>query len=62
MAPLRCCTRPIGRQMRAIADNPDLARACGIRSGRVLLTLWAVVGGLSALGGMMFGIKAVAAP
>lgn len=32
---------PIGRQMRAIADNPDLARACGIRSGQVLLALWA---------------------
>lgn len=53
---------PIGRQMRAIADNPDLARACGIRSGRVLLALWAVVGALCALGGMMFGIKAVVSP
>jgi branched-subunit amino acid ABC-type transport system permease component len=53
---------PIGRQMRAIADNPDLARACGIRSGRVLLTLWAVVGALCALGGMMFGVKAVVSP
>jgi len=53
---------PVGRQMRAIADNPDLARACGIRSGRVLLTLWAAVGALCALGGMMFGIKAVVSP
>ncbi len=53
---------PIGRQMRAIADNPDLARACGIRSGRVLIALWAVVGVLCALGGMMFGIKAVVMP
>lgn len=53
---------PIGRQMRAIADNPDLARACGIRSGRVLLALWAVVGALCALGGMMFGVKAVVSP
>ena len=53
---------PIGRQMRAIADNPDLARACGIRSARVLLALWAVVGVLCALGGMMFGVKAVVSP
>ena len=53
---------PIGRQMRAIADNPDLARACGIRSGRVQLALWAVAGVLSALGGMMFGVKAVVSP
>ena len=53
---------PIGRQMRAIADNPDLARACGIRSGRVLLALWAVVGALCGLGGMMFGVKALVSP
>ena len=53
---------PIGRQMRAIADNPDLARACGIRSGRVQLALWAVAGALCALGGMMFGVKAVVSP
>ena len=53
---------PIGRQMRAVADNPDLARACGIRSGRVLIALWAVVGVLCALGGTMFGIKAVVSP
>ena len=53
---------PIGRQMRAIADNPDLARVCGIRSERVLLALWAVVGTLCALGGMMFGVKAVVMP
>lgn len=53
---------PVGRQMRAIADNPDLARACGIRSGRVMLALWATVGALCALGGMMFGIKAVVSP
>jgi branched-subunit amino acid ABC-type transport system permease component len=53
---------PIGRQMRAIADNPDLARACGIRSAQVLLALWAVVGVLCALGGMMYGVKAVVSP
>ncbi|MEO8280415.1 MAG: branched-chain amino acid ABC transporter permease [Ideonella sp.] len=53
---------PIGRQMRAVADNPDLARACGIRSNRVLVTLWAVVGVLCALGGTMFGVKAVVSP
>lgn len=53
---------PLGRQMRAIADNPDLARVCGIRSERVLLALWGVVGSLCALGGMMFGVKAVVMP
>lgn len=53
---------PIGRQIRAISDNPDLARASGIRAKRVLLVLWAVVGVLCALGGMMYGIKAVVSP
>jgi branched-chain amino acid transport system permease protein len=53
---------PIGRQIRAIADNPDLARACGIRPARVQVVLWTIVGVLCALGGMMFGVKAVVMP
>jgi len=53
---------PIGRQIRAVADNPDLARACGIRPARVMLVLWVVVGVLCALGGMMMGVKAVVMP
>jgi branched-chain amino acid transport system permease protein len=28
---------PIGRQMRAVADNRDLARASGIRPGRIMI-------------------------
>ncbi len=53
---------PIGRQMRAVADNPDLARASGIRVRRVMLVLWSVVGVLCALGGVLFGAKAVVSP
>ncbi|MEO8346213.1 MAG: branched-chain amino acid ABC transporter permease [Betaproteobacteria bacterium] len=53
---------PVGRQMRAVADNADLARASGIRVNRVLVVLWAVVGLLCALGGALFGAKAVVAP
>jgi branched-chain amino acid transport system permease protein len=53
---------PVGRQMRAVADNPDLARASGIRANRVLLVLWAVVGALCALGGFLFGAKSVVSP
>ena len=53
---------PIGRQIRAIADNPDLARASGIRPARVQIVLWAIVGVLCALGGMMYGVKAVVMP
>src|SRR5438093_1493172 len=53
---------PVGRHMRAVADNPDLARASGIRANRVLLVLWAVVGALCALGGILSGAKAVVSP
>lgn len=53
---------PIGRQMRAVADNPDLARASGIRTRRVLIVLWTIVGVLCALGGMLFGAKAIVMP
>jgi branched-chain amino acid transport system permease protein len=53
---------PIGRQIRAIADNADLARACGIRPARVQVVLWAIVGVLCALGGVMYGVRAVVMP
>jgi branched-chain amino acid transport system permease protein len=53
---------PVGRQMRAVADNPDLARASGIRANRVRLVLWAVVGAWCALGGFLFGAKSVVSP
>lgn len=52
----------IGRQMRAVADNPDLARASGIRSRQIMVILWIIVGLLSGLGGVLFGIKAVVMP
>jgi branched-chain amino acid transport system permease protein len=53
---------PIGRQMRAVADNPDLARASGIRDGRIMLVLWVLVGILCALGGVLFGLKGTVVP
>ncbi len=53
---------PIGRQMRAVADNPDLARASGIRAGRVMLVMWACTGALCAVGGVLMGVKAVVMP
>lgn len=53
---------PLGRRMRAVAADSDLARASGIRSGRVMITLWAIVGLLSAIAGIMVGIKTVVTP
>jgi neutral amino acid transport system permease protein len=53
---------PVGRRMRAIADNPDLARASGIRAGRVMIVLWSLVGIVTAVAGMVLGLKTVVAP
>jgi neutral amino acid transport system permease protein len=53
---------PLGRRMRAVAADMQLAQASGIRSGRVMIALWAMVGALSAAGGVMIGIKTVVTP
>lgn len=53
---------PMGRRMRAVADNADLAAASGIRSRRVMLCLWTLCGVFSGLGGVLLGIKAVVIP
>jgi len=53
---------PMGRRMRAVADNADLAAASGIRSHRVMLCLWTLCGVFSGLGGVLLGIKAVVIP
>jgi len=48
---------PIGRQMRAVADDPDLARVSGIRPARVMLAMWALAGAVAGVAGLMLGIK-----
>ncbi|MBI2735019.1 MAG: branched-chain amino acid ABC transporter permease [Rhodospirillales bacterium] len=53
---------PIGRQMRAIADNAVLAQASGIRSGRVMLCLWTMVGAVSGLAGLVLGMRTTVSP
>jgi branched-chain amino acid transport system permease protein len=52
----------IGRQMRAVADNRDLARVSGIRPNRVMVTLWLLAGGIAGIAGMMLGIKTIVTP
>jgi branched-chain amino acid transport system permease protein len=52
----------LGRRMRAVAADMDLARASGIRTGRVMIALWAIVGVLSAVAGIKVGIKTVVTP
>lgn len=41
-----------GKAMRAMADDPDLARVSGINTERVIVWTWVIGGGLAAAAGM----------
>lgn len=45
-----------GRAMRAVAENPDLARVAGIDVERVVRLAWLLGGGLACAGGVMAGL------
>ena len=42
-----------GKAMRATSDNPDLARASGINTDRVLLWTWGIAGALAGAAGVL---------
>jgi neutral amino acid transport system permease protein len=46
----------VGRAVRAVADNQDLAASSGIDVQRVILYVWLFGVGLAALGGSLLGI------
>ncbi len=46
----------MGKSMRALSDNRDLAEASGIDVQKVILQVWIMGGGLAALGGVFFGL------
>jgi branched-subunit amino acid ABC-type transport system permease component len=46
----------LGKAMRATAADKNLARNCGIRTGRVVTATWAITGGLCGLAGVVFAI------
>lgn len=46
----------IGKAMRAVADNPDLAASSGIDVDHVILFVWIAGGALAALGGVLLGL------
>jgi neutral amino acid transport system permease protein len=52
----------IGKAMRAVADNIDLARVAGINVERVVLWTWVITGVLTALGGGMYGLITAVRP
>ena len=46
----------LGRKMRAMADNPELARVSGIRTDRIKLWTWIIGAGLAGAGGVFLGL------
>lgn len=52
----------IGKGMRAVADNIDLARVSGINVEQVVLWTWIITGTLTAFAGAMYGLIAVVRP
>ncbi|MGV6873928.1 branched-chain amino acid ABC transporter permease [Pseudochelatococcus sp. B33] len=52
----------IGLHVRCLADNRELARASGIKTNRVMVVLWALVGVVTSLGGVMTGMKTIVNP
>lgn len=53
---------PIGREMRALANNLDLARVIGVRVGRVKNWTWLLVGGLAGISGALWGMYSSVSP
>ncbi len=52
----------IGKAMRAVADDIDLARVSGIDVERVVLSTWLLAGSLAAVGGGMYGLITAVRP
>ena len=52
----------MGKAMRAVADNINLARVSGIDVERVVLFTWIITGTLTAFAGTMYGLIAVIRP
>ena len=53
---------PMGRAMRAVADNPALALVRGIESPRVIRWTWFIAGMLLAAGGVLIGMDRALEP
>lgn len=51
-----------GRSLRAVSDNPSLARVAGVPTERVIAIMWFIGAGLAGVGGILLGMKAVLTP
>ena len=47
----------IGKAMRATADNPELARVCGINTGHIFLWTWVLAAAYAATAGTLFAVS-----
>jgi branched-chain amino acid transport system permease protein len=52
----------LGKSMRAIANNSDLARVSGINVSFAVNTMWIIAGGLGGIGGMVLGTYTTVTP
>jgi neutral amino acid transport system permease protein len=52
----------MGKAMRAVADNVDLARVSGINVEQVVIWTWIIAAGLTAIGGGMYGLVTAVRP
>lgn len=52
----------MGKALRAMADNPDLARISGIATERMIMLTWIIGGGMAAAAGVMLGIDSQLRP
>ncbi len=53
---------PLGREMRALANNISLARVIGIPVERVKIYTWVLVGGLAGVAGALWGLQTAVSP
>ncbi len=44
----------LGKMLRAVADNPDLARNCGIKPEKVFVYLWVLAAGFAGVAGLLY--------
>ena len=52
----------LGKRMRALSDNFDLAETAGVDTGRIVLYTWIFAGGLAGLAGVMAGAVTTVKP
>ncbi|MEC4816449.1 MAG: branched-chain amino acid ABC transporter permease [Scytonema sp. PMC 1069.18] len=52
----------VGKAMRAVADDLDLARVSGINVDKVILWTWVIAGIFTSLGGSMYGLITAVRP